>query len=477
MPAPAIPGFTTPDWVKHAVFYQVFPDRFARGSRITHPTGLRFQEWGAKPTPNGYQGGDLYGVAEKLDYLLELGIDALYFTPIFASASNHRYHTYDYLRVDPLLGGDDALRFLLDEAHARGVRVVLDGVFNHTGRGFWAFHHILENGGDSPYIDWFHVYDWPLRPYPRARQKPNYACWWNLPDLPKLNTNCAAVREHVMQVAKHWLDFGIDGWRLDVPGEIDDDPFWQEFRRVVKGANPEAYICGEIWHEARRWLQGDQFDAVMNYVFTGPTIGFCAARTLRREFHHPHLPLEPLDAPAYAAKLEAMYDLYCPEVNHVQMTMLDSHDMPRLEWLARDRAAQKLCVLLQMTTPGAPCVYYGDEVGVTGGVDPDCRRAFPWHDEANWDRDLLDFYKRVVRLRREHEVLRTGDFEVVYAEGQVLAFRRTLGDAHAIVVVNAGESAIERVPVPGFDEGAWQRVWPASGGSGVAGRTAAVFVC
>ncbi len=157
------------------------------------------------------------------------------------------------------------------------MRVVLDGVFNHTGRGFWAFHHIVENGADSPYVDWFTIDGYPLRPYSSDAKHPaNYKSWWGLPSLPKLNTNNPGVRDHIMQVARHWLEFGADGWRLDVPGEIDDDSFWQEFRRTVKAANPDAYIVGEIWHEAQRWLQGDQFDAVMNYIFMWASLSFFA---------------------------------------------------------------------------------------------------------------------------------------------------------------------------------------------------------
>jgi neopullulanase len=156
----------TPDWVKHAVFYQIFPDRFARSPRTEHPRGIRFKPWGSKPEIDDFQGGDLFGVVDHLDYLKGLGINAIYLNPIFSSASNHRYHTYDYYKVDPLLGGDAALRELIERAHALGIRVVLDGVFNHASRGFWQFHHILENGGNSPYIDWFTIEDWPLRPYP-----------------------------------------------------------------------------------------------------------------------------------------------------------------------------------------------------------------------------------------------------------------------------------------------------------------------
>jgi len=266
----------TPEWVKDAVFYQVFPDRFARSQAVPRPANL--QPWGAPPTNHGFQGGDLVGVTEKLDYLTDLGINAVYLNPIFQSASNHRYHTHDYYRVDPLLGGDDALRRLLDAAHARGMRVILDGVFNHASRGFFQFNHVLECGPQSPYVDWFHVKGYPLHAYDTSQQ-PNYSAWWNLHALPEFNTDNPAVRRFIFDVARHWIEFGADGWRLDVPSDIDDDDFWREFRRVVKAANPEAYLVGEIWVDevdrtGERWLQGDQFDGIMNYGFTAACIGF-----------------------------------------------------------------------------------------------------------------------------------------------------------------------------------------------------------
>ncbi|QDU91476.1 Neopullulanase [Pirellulimonas nuda] len=451
----------TPDWVKHAVFYQVFPDRFARSERNELPRGLRLQEWGATPTQTGFQGGDLYGVVDRLDHLAGLGVNALYLCPIFASASNHRYHTYDYFQVDPLLGGNDALRELIDRAHDRDIKVVLDGVFNHTGRGFWPFHHILENGGDSPYLDWFHIHGWPLHPYPGPRQKPNYSAWWSMAALPKLNTDCPAVREYIYEVAKHWIDFGADGWRLDVPGEIDDDSFWQEFRRVVKGANPEAYICGEIWHESQRWLQGDQFDGVMNYVFTGPAISFFAAKTFRSDFVHPHLPLAELDARQFSRKVDYMHGLYDWEINFAQMNMLDSHDMARLAWLTQEHSAQRLCVLFQMTMPGAPCIYYGDEVGLAGGPDPGCREAFPWHKPDAWDRELLRHYQQATALRHAHPALRTGSFQTLHAEGDVYAFRRALGDDDLMVLFNTAFEPQElSIRVAGVADGEFRQVWP-----------------
>lgn len=434
-------AIATPDWVKHAVFYQIFPDRFARSERIHHPRGIEFKSWGTPPSEQGFQGGDLLGIVDRLDYLQELGITALYLNPIFSSAANHRYHTYDYYQVDPLLGGNDALRELLDAAHDRDIRIVLDGVFNHASRGFWPFHHILENGGNSPYLDWFIINDWPLRPYSSSKKKPaNYAAWWDLPALPKLNTKNPGVRDMIFDAARHWLEFGIDGWRLDVPAEIDDDDFWRTFREVVKTANPEAYICGEIWGKATRWLQGDQFDATMNYTFAWASMSFFARHSLRKGYKHKELQLEPLDAGGFASVIDDMLGWYDWQINLVQLNMLDSHDMARALWImGDDKRALRLCVLLQMTMPGAPCIYYGDEVGLSAGDDPACREAFPWHLQERWDQELLQFYRQATALRHASPALRAGSFARLHAEGDLYAFARETGDQMAVVAFNAGE--------------------------------------
>ncbi|MGQ9489999.1 MAG: glycoside hydrolase family 13 protein [Anaerolineae bacterium] len=425
----------TPEWVKDAIFYQIFPDRFARSERVAKPSNL--QPWGAPPTGHAYQGGDLLGVVEHLDYLAELGISALYFNPIFQSGSNHRYHTHDYFQVDPMLGGNAALRELLDAAHSRGIRVVLDGVFNHASRGFFQFHDILENGPESAYIDWFTVTGWPLRPY--GSKQPNYFCWWNNPALPKFNTNTPAVRRFIFDVARHWIEFGIDGWRLDVPAEIDDDSFWQEFRRVVKGANPEAYIVGEIWGPAERWLQGDQFDAVMNYGISRAVLGFFARETFDRQYRPGGFKLAPLGARAFANEIERLMTLYAWPIVQVQLNLLDSHDTARfLHQAGGDVEALKLALLFIMTIPGAPCIYYGTEIGMTGGPDPDCRRAFPWHQPETWDYDLLAFVKRAIALRHAHPALRRGSFETLYAHDDVVAFARLANQESAVVLFNAG---------------------------------------
>ncbi|RUL88476.1 glycoside hydrolase family 13 protein [Tautonia sociabilis] len=428
----------TPDWVRDAVFYQIFPDRFARSDRVPKAAGL--QPWGATPTIHGYQGGDLLGVSERLDYLEDLGVNAIYFTPVFQSASNHRYHTHDYSKVDPMLGGNAALRELLDRAHERGIRVVLDGVFNHCSRGFFPFHDLLENGQESAYIDWFHVEDFPLTAY-HPDQPANYACWWGLHALPKFRIETPAVREFLWGVARSWIDFGIDGWRLDVPQEIDDDSFWREFRRRVKQGNPDAYIVGEIWGDGSRWLKGDMFDAVMNYIFTRACITFFIGKSLQRRHLEPE-PLrdaQPADAREFAAQIDRMRGLYHPNVNAVLMNLLGSHDTARFRTLAGgDTSAVRLASLFQMTFPGAPCIYYGDEIGMEGGHEPASRGAFPW-DESRWDLSLRDDIRRFTRLRHDEPALRRGSFETIFAEGSVFGFLRRLGDDAIVVLLNAGQ--------------------------------------
>jgi cyclomaltodextrinase len=461
----------TPAWVRDAVFYQVFPDRFAASERVVKPGPL--EPWDAPPTNFGFKGGDLLGIVEHLDHIAGLGVNALYLTPVFQSASNHRYHTYDYMAVDPLLGGEAALRELVDAVHARGMRIVLDGVFNHTGRGFWPFHHVLETGAGSPYRNWFHfdqagldlarpIDAYPLSrlrldaaldepatvagegPGPSSRARLGYEAWWGMPALPKLNVAEPAVREYLWGVAEHWLRFGIDGWRLDVPAEIDDRSFWQEFRQRCRAVNPEAYLVGEIWHVAPDWVSGDRFDALMNYPLAEAIIGFVGGRSLNEPLlrsHHEYGRVTRLDAPAFAARLGELLSDYARETTAVQLNLLGSHDTPRvLSLLGGDVEAMELAVLLQGTLPGAPCVYYGDEVGVTGGKDPESRKAFPW-DPARWEADLLAATRATFSLRRSEAALRSDDIALLASSGEMLALERRSGEARLAVALNAGDSS------------------------------------
>ncbi|MCX5976693.1 MAG: glycoside hydrolase family 13 protein [Coprothermobacterota bacterium] len=439
----------TPDWVKGAIFYQIFPDRFAKSGRLAKPAGL--EPWEAPPNERGFKGGDLLGVAERLDYLCELGINALYFNPIFQSPASHRYHTFDYYQVDPLLGGNEALKTLLDQAHRRGIKVILDGVFNHTSRGFYPFNHVLENEAASLYCDWFTIHGFPLRAFEHDKP-PQYACWWGLRELPKLNTENPAVRRYLFDVAAHWLRFGIDGWRLDVPLEISTSGFWEEFHDVVKGVNPEAYILAEIWNDAPEWLEGDTFDATMNYRFNRACLGFFGATDLNTTLQPGGYTLRTMDGPAFARELEAMLEIYDWEVSQVQFNLLSSHDEPRFLAMVRgNRDRLRLATLFQMMYPGAPCLYYGDEVGIQGGLvfGIGSRETFPWQEDL-WDIELLHDFQRFAALRRKHPALTKGQFRTLAASGSMIAFLRSGEGESLIGCFNAGtDPASLAIPLAG----------------------------
>jgi cyclomaltodextrinase len=373
---------------------------------------------------------------EQLDYLQDIGINAIYFTPIFQSASNHRYHTHDYYQVDPMLGGNPAFKDLLDAAHERNIKVVLDGVFNHASRGFFFFHDILENGPHSPWVDWFKIEGWPLSAYD-GNFPANYAGWDGNRALPVFNHDNPEVREYIMEIAEFWIKFGIDGWRLDVPFEIKSPGFWQEFRERVKAVNPEAYIVGEVWEDAREWLDGTQFDGVMNYLFAAPTIAFAAGDRvdLAQLEGRSYYPYPALFAKEYGAQIQQVLDLYPWQIQLTQLNLLASHDTARLLTIARgDKASVELATLLLLTFPGAPSIYYGDEVGLPGALDPDSRRGFPL--EADWERDVLDYHKQLIALRHKYAALRTGSYHILFAEGTVYVFARILGHEEIVVAVN-----------------------------------------
>jgi cyclomaltodextrinase / maltogenic alpha-amylase / neopullulanase len=440
-----------PAWVHDAVFYQIFPDRFARSSRGEKPSCLL--PWPAAPTAHGYHGGDLWGIIEHLDHLVDLGVTAIYLTPIFQSASNHRYHTHDYEKVDPLLGGDAALRALVDELHRRGLRIVLDGVFNHASRGFLPFHDILENGPDSPWLDWFRIGDWPLAPYDDSRPS-NYDCWLGNRALPKFNTDHPQVREYLMQVGERWIrDYDLDGWRLDVPDEITTPGFWEEFRSRVRAIKPDAYLVGEIWEDAPDWLQGDRFDATMNYQWTAAVIAFIAGDRVSPILvsNRTYDPCPGIDAAEFSQRIERLLNLYDWRVTKSQLNLLDSHDTPRLLSLARgDKATVRLATLLQMTFPGAPCVYYGDEIALRGTdeydaphQDRDARWPFPWHDRSLWDLELLAYFRQVIALRHQYPVLRHGGYDTLWAQDHCLVYARSDGEQTLVIALNAGEQAAE----------------------------------
>ncbi len=418
-----------PAWVQDAIFYQIFPDRFANGEPSNDPANV--QPWGSPPTLSGFQGGDLQGIRQRLDYLSDLGITALYLNPIFQAGSNHRYNTSDYLRIDDRLGSLQDFRDLVDQAHARGIRVILDGVFNHSGRAFFAFQDLLDRADRSAYRDWYHIQRFPLDAFGEG-QAENYLAWWGFRGLPKFNTALPATRQYLLKVAGYWIEQGADGWRLDVPNEIDDDSFWAEFRQVVKQANPDAYLVGELWTVDPRWLGSGPFDGVMNYPLRKALLDWI---------------VEGSGTPSsFQAEVESQLAAYPAEHVLAQYNLLGSHDTERVATLAHGDARKlRLLYALLFALPGAPAIYYGDEIGLMGGKDPDSRRAFEW-DPAHWDSERRELIRNLIRLRRARAELRHGEIEFLAAndEAGTIAFARRLGSGVTVFAANVSQ---ERRPV------------------------------
>ncbi|MCL5039339.1 MAG: glycoside hydrolase family 13 protein [Firmicutes bacterium] len=359
------------------------------------------------------------GIRKRLDYLDGLGVTALYLTPVFKAPSNHKYDTTDYLQVDPHLGGNGALKRLVLEAHQRGMRVVLDGVFNHTGDSFWAFRDVLRRGANSPYKDWYYFDSFPVR-----RRPPNYRACGGAHFLPKLNVSNPAVREYLLNVARYWIqEADIDGWRLDVPWEVPHE-FWREFRSAVKEVRPDAYLIGEAWGDPGPWLQGDEFDGATHYRLRELLLRFIVQQAI--------------DAATFDRELAALRNSCPGSFRRSMLTLLGSHDTPRVMTMADRRSApvQALFAFL-FAFEGVPLIYYGDEIGLEGGRDPDCRRCMLW-EESTWDRDLAKLVQTLSRLRKEHPALRKGGFSAVLTQERAYAFLRIYGNDRVLVAINAG---------------------------------------
>ncbi|PRO65621.1 alpha-glycosidase [Alkalicoccus urumqiensis] len=410
-----------PEWVKDAVFYQIFPERFENGDPSLTPEGAEAWTPDAVPQRDNFFGGDLQGVINRLDYLQDLGITCIYFTPFFEAYSNHKYDTIDYLKVDPQFGDNEKAKELVEKAHEKGIRVMLDAVFNHSGYYFPPFQDVLKHGKYSRFRDWFHI-----RSYPLANDPLNYDTFGFVPEMPKLNTEHPEVKAYLLETARYWIeDIGADGWRLDVANEVDHR-FWREFRDVVKTANPDAYILGEIWHNSLAWLGGDQFDAVMNYPVTNSILDFFVK--------------DEIDAENFMGRLDAIQVSYPKQANEAAFNLLDSHDTPRLLTIADgNKKRMKLAALFQLTFTGAPCIYYGDEVGMDGGADPGCRKPMIW-DETAQDHDLFGFYKDMIALRKENRAFRDGSFQFLSAEkgADTVVYERSDEKNRFVILMNKG---------------------------------------
>lgn len=421
--------FDAPAWVKDTIWYQIFPDRFANGDASINPRGTL--PWGSTaPTTTNFFGGDFQGVINHLDYLVELGINGIYFTPIFAANSNHKYDTMDYMEIDSQFGDKETFRRLVKACHARGIRVMLDAVFNHSGFYFEPFQDVLKNQEKSIYKDWFHIWNFPIVTEPR----PNYDAFSFVDTMPKLNTENAEVKAYLLDVARYWIEeFDIDGWRLDVANEVDH-AFWREFRQVVKRTKPDVYILGEIWHDSMPWLQGDQFDAVMNYPFTNGAIDYFAKGEM--------------DAVAFANTITEVLHMYPANVNEVAFNLLDSHDTPRILTFADNNIDRvKLLYLFQLSFIGTPCLYYGDEIGIAGGQDPGCRACMVWDDQEQ-NQELLNYVQELIHLRKTEPVFGNGgSFRFIYAndDNNSIIYEKYNDDKRIVFVVN---NSAQQVSIP-----------------------------
>ncbi|WP_353051729.1 glycoside hydrolase family 13 protein [Fictibacillus enclensis] len=374
--------FKAPDWVKNTVWYQIFPERFANGNSSNDPEGTL--AWGsADPTPANFFGGDFLGILQHLDHLASLGISGIYFTPIFKATSNHKYDTIDYLEIDPQFGTKEEFRQLVDACHEKGIKVMLDAVFNHSGFYFGPFQDVLIHQDHSHYKNWFHIREYPVVTDPL----PNYDTFAFEKTMPKLNTANPEVKDYLLHVARYWIEeCDIDGWRLDVANEVDHQ-FWRDFRRNVKSIKADAYILGEIWHDALPWLQGDQFDAVMNYPFSSLALDYIARSNI--------------NALEFTEKISGILHSYPENVNKVMFNLLGSHDTERVLTVTggNTKKVMQLFVLL-LSFPGTPCIYYGDEIGMTGGRDPGCRKCMEWNPDAQ-NHDLFAGLQKLIRLKKE----------------------------------------------------------------------------
>lgn len=428
-----------PSWVPDAIFYEIIPDRLEppRPEELAGYARDAFEPWDAPPAPRSYKGGNLRGVARHLDRIVDLGVTALYLTPVTAGPTYHRYKPLDLLRVDPLLGGDEAFADLLDAAHRRGLRVVIDLVVNHVGVGSLPFADLVECGERSPYRDWFHVRSFPVRPYV---EPVTYRCWNGNPSMPALDHRNPAVRATIVGAAEHWARRGVDGLRLDAAGEVEVPELFDELRVAVKRVSSDCYLVGETWTDAGPGLDGRKWDGATNYPLHFAIRELCGGARLDLAHAHPgSMRAGGIDAAEYARRVEALLGRHAVWHTQRQLNFVDGHDVARLATLVGgDVATQELACLLLFTSPGPPCIYYGSEVGVAGGMPPDSRRGFP--PPGHWRGDALALHRRLIALRRAHPALRTGDYRTLHAEGSAYAFARS-GDGESLVVaVNAGDT-------------------------------------
>ncbi len=413
-----------PDWPKKQIIYQIFPDRFKRSGN----DNIAKNSWGELPDSDSLYGGNLQGIINKLDYLKNLGITSIYLTPIFKSPSNHKYDIDNYYQIDSNFGDLKIAKKLVKEAHKRDIKVILDAVFNHSGSNFFAFQDLLQNGRNSEYVNWYYPENFPI-----SLDEVNYKTFANdVKQMPKLNMDNPATQNYFLEVAKYWTnELDLDGWRLDVSDEVSSD-FWYKFRQALKEIKADIFIIGEVWYRGNRWLEGDQFDSVMNYDLQKDIFSLIVDQTITADI--------------FSKRIQNNFKNYKTEIPNQLLNVLDSHDTPRISWYFKDISKSerekkiKLISTLQFLLPGIPMIYYGTEIGLTGGDDPDCRRTMIW-EEKKQNKNLLAHYKKLIKYYKEQPVLHNGIYHEIYSDPvkNILVFSLKLAEKNQIIIANFSE--------------------------------------
>ncbi|MFW5873358.1 MAG: glycoside hydrolase family 13 protein [Bacillota bacterium] len=410
-----------PEWAKEQVVYQIFPDRFYRSGN----NNVAKDTWGELPDRDSFYGGNLQGIIDKLDYIEKLGVTTIYLTPIFKSPSNHKYNIDDYYQIDSNFGDLETAKKLLEEAHNRDIKIVLDAVFNHSGSGFFAFQDVLKNGEKSKYINWYYPKNFPI-----SLKKINYKTFANnVRQMPKLNLDNPKAQNYFLEVARYWTEeLNLDGWRLDVADEVSSD-FWYKFRKELKEIKSDIFIIGEVWYRANRWLEGDQFDSVMNYDLQKDIFSLIVNQDITADI--------------FSKRIQNNFKNYLPGIPNQLLTVLDSHDTPRISWYFKDlsRSAQeekiRLISTLQFFLPGIPMIYYGTEIGLTGGDDPDCRRTMIWEKERQ-NQVLFTHYQKLIQYYKQETAFHNGIYKEIYSDSvkNILVFTIEGENNKKIIIAN-----------------------------------------
>ncbi|XCB28966.1 glycoside hydrolase family 13 protein [Arcanobacterium hippocoleae] len=408
-----------PSWIADAIFYQIFPDRFANNDPSVNPPQV--EPWNSIPTPNNFLGGDIRGIINHLPYLSDLGINAIYLNPIFAADTNHRYDANDYFKIDPHLGSEQDFDELIKAAHALEMRIILDGVFNHCGNGHYAFRDVMANGDQSAYVNWFFIEDFPVR---SDSAEFNYKTCTDCYYLPKWNVYNPEVKKHHFDVARHWLDKGIDGWRLDVPYFVNKR-FWHEFNQVVKSYGDDKYLVAEDWRNPNHWLKDGLMDGVMNYTLRDLVLAFTAG-----EF---------VDAYQFADGMNKLTNEMPLAHRKSMLNLIGSHDTERVLTHLRHKTEKVIqAFALMYGAEGAPMLYYGDENGMAGDNDPGCRAGMQWK-QSDWNTKIHSSAAGLIKARKTSEILRKGDQKITALDTDTVMIQRWMEDQGAVTIVHRGK--------------------------------------